>query len=287
MREIEAAAAAIRRGELVAMPTETVYGLAADATNSDAVARVYALKGRPATNPLIVHIESTARLTRIAKSVPEDAWSLIAAFWPGPLTLVLPRHPDLPPSVTAGGETVAVRMPNHPVALALIAESDRPLAAPSANLSERLSPTSAADLAPEIVRGVSMILDGGPCRVGIESTVLDLSSSAPAILRPGSIGSDEIERVLGRSLAEARFGGAARSPGLSCRHYSPRARLIIVSSGDADLAIGDATPEEYTRTLYARLAAYDRESRDQITVEAPPEETAWTAVWDRLRRMVG
>lgn len=301
MPEIEAAAKAIRRGGLVVMPTETVYGLAADATDPEAIARVFALKGRPSDNPLIVHIGSTATLDGIVTDVPDDAWTLVNRFWPGPLTLVLPRGPRIPDMVSAGLPSVAVRMPNHPVALALLAESERPLAAPSANRFMALSPTRAEDVAPEIRAGVHAVLDGGPCGIGIESTVLDLTGRIPRLLRPGGVGKGQLEALLGREI-EARpvlqDEGARAAPGGYRRHYSPRTPVRLVPSvapDEAGLALsGSPTgvrlvlpsdPAGYAAVLYAALARLDAMSVAEIAIEIPPDDPTWTAVRDRLSRM--
>lgn len=195
---IQAAVDCLRRGELVAMPTETVYGLAADALNPQAVARVFAAKGRPADHPLIVHLPDAEHLTQWASSVPREAIALARAFWPGPLTLILPRDPMVPDAVTGGQDTVGLRVPGHPVALALLKAFGSGIAAPSANRFGRISPTTADHVREELGDRVQLILDGGACEVGIESTILDLSGSTPRILRPGAITPQQIAQVIGR-----------------------------------------------------------------------------------------
>lgn len=227
---IARAAAIIRGGGLVAFPTETVYGLGADALNQEAVARIFAAKGRPVYDPLIVHIASPDELTRVAKDVPETARRLAERFWPGPLTLVLPRATAVPMIVTAGLETVAVRCPNHPVALALIQASGTPIAAPSANRFGRTSPTTARHVLDDLNGRIELVLDGGPTPIGVESTVLDITGSSPVILRPGGVTREALEAILGpvavREHTPISEGGMP-SPGLLERHYAPRAELRL------------------------------------------------------------
>ncbi len=296
--EIERAAEAIRRGRLVVVPTETVYGLAADATNPDAIARVFALKGRPSDNPLIVHVDTTPMLESVARDIPDAAWTLVNRFWPGPLTLVLPRADAVPDAVSAGLPSVAVRMPNHPVALALVAESGRPLAAPSANRFQALSPTRAEDVSREIRAGAFAVLDGGPSAVGLESTVLSLTGP-PTILRPGAVTKAQIEAALETEVAEragSQDDGPREAPGAYRRHYAPKTPVRLaerLAPDDAGLTLDPPAnprqiampddPAAYAAALYAALAALDREGVREIVVGSPP--APWTAVHDRLRRM--
>ena len=296
---IAAATAALRRGELVGMPTETVYGLAALASDAVAVARTFAAKGRPKDNPLIVHLAAADELPRVARTIPPAAQRLAAAFWPGPLTLVLPRQLHVLDAVTAGLDTVAVRVPDHPVALALLRSVGEPLTAPSANPFMRLSPTTAQDLDPELVAQLALVLDGGPCRVGLESTVVDCSA-APKVLRPGGVQRAALEAVLGEPvplLAAPTDGAAKASPGQYARHYAPRTplRLADVIAADATgLAFGPARarghvgmprePEAYGAALYRVLHALDALGAAELVVERPPPEPAWEAVHDRLRK---
>ena len=233
--QIDAAAALLRAGQVVAFPTETVYGLGSNALDPGAVARIFSAKGRPADNPLIVHISHPAEADAVAE-VPGPARRLMEAFWPGPLTLVMRKRESIPPIVTAGLSTVAVRMPAHPVALALIEAAELPIAAPSANRSGRPSPTTADHVAEDMRGRIPLILDGGPCRVGIESTVLDVSESPVTLLRPGDVTVDMLENVLGEPvhipdavLAALTEGQTARSPGLKHTHYAPRAPLTVVT----------------------------------------------------------
>ncbi len=227
---IEEAAAVLRRGGLVAFPTETVYGLGANALDAGTVQRIFAAKGRPASDPLIVHLADCEGLPQVVAEAPQVAYTLAAHFWPGPLTLVLPRHPQVPLAVTAGGPTVAVRVPAHPVALALIRATGFPIAAPSANRFGHLSPTQAAHVLDDLEGRVDVILDGGPTPVGVESTVLSLVTPVPTILRPGGVSREALMAVLGEvQVAERLFSPEAPlpSPGVLTKHYAPRARLTL------------------------------------------------------------
>jgi L-threonylcarbamoyladenylate synthase len=244
---IDEAAALIRDGQLVAFPTETVYGLGANALDKHAVARIFEAKGRPATDPVIVHIHAHSRLKDVTTDVSDLARSLIAAFWPGPLTLVLPRHPRVPPNVSAGLPTVGVRMPAHPVALALIAASGVPIAAPSANAFAHSSPTTAQHVLEDLAGRVALILDGGPTRVGIESTIVDLSGDHPRLLRPGGVPVEAIARIAPNLEVVVRYAlpdeGPALAPGMLLKHYSPRAELRLYEGPDEALraALAEAT----------------------------------------------
>ncbi|MER3602254.1 MAG: threonylcarbamoyl-AMP synthase [Nitrososphaerota archaeon] len=231
---ISEAARAIRNGQLVAFPTETVYGLGADALNARAVRRIFEVKRRPPDNPIIVHISELEQLRFVAEEVPAEAERLARKFWPGPLTLVLRRSERIPPEVSAGLHTVAVRMPAHRVALALIREAGTPIAAPSANLATRPSPTRAEHVLQDIGSEVELILDGGETPLGVESTVLSLVSEPPLLLRPGAVTLEELREELGRvelseaARAERPFEGKAEAPGMKYRHYAPRAQLVVV-----------------------------------------------------------
>ncbi|CAN5728714.1 L-threonylcarbamoyladenylate synthase [soil metagenome] len=276
------------------MPTETVYGIAADATSARAAESVFRLKGRPADNPLIVHIAHLEQLSQVVASIPEDAERLIERFWPGPLTLVLPRSLGIPDAVTGGRESVAVRVPAHPVALRLIDAAERPLAAPSANTFMRLSPTRAEDVAPEIIVGLFGVLDGGPCAIGIESTVVDLTGE-PRLLRPGGVPRAQIEAVLRKELAGA--GNERKGPGMYPRHYAPKIPLRMAPAlepEDAGLTLADPTgpyqtrmpdePAAYAIALYAVLHRLEETGVREIVVQSPPNHEAWEAVRDRLSR---
>jgi L-threonylcarbamoyladenylate synthase len=310
-------AARLRAGGLVAFPTETVYGLGANALDAAAVRAIYAAKGRPSFNPLIVHLADVGWLPRVVREVPPVATLLAAAFWPGPLTLVLPRASTVPDEVTAGLDTVGVRVPAHAVARDLIAAADLPIAAPSANAYTRVSPTTAAHVVQQLGDRVDLVLDGGPAAVGIESTVLDLTTSPPTLLRPGGVSHAELERVLGpvARLAKAPQGEAPRrSPGLVDRHYAPRARLqrfpateragvfaelrqrtergertgLLAFDTDGAVAVCvqrlPRDPVGCARALYAALHALDAAGCTFAAVEALPAGAAWEAVADRLAR---
>lgn len=297
------AAALIRQGQLVAFPTETVYGLGADAGNDDAVAAVFAVKDRPTFNPLIVHLSGLADAERLAM-FDERARRLATAFWPGPLTLVLPRRSDASLSllVSAGLDTVAVRVPSHPVAQALLAACRCPVAAPSANRSGAVSPTTARHVAESFAGGLAMILDGGPCAVGLESTVVDLTDARPALLRFGGIADDAIEAVVGPLLLPGGGGSlhqTPRSPGMLQRHYAPRLPLRINAAapreGEALLAFGPAAKgdrnlspggdvREAAANLFAMLRDLDRGSYTGIAVMPVPDRGLGRAINDRLRR---
>lgn len=293
---IAAAAALIRAGKLVAMPTETVYGLAANALDETAVRAIFAAKGRPSTNPLIVHVEREADVKRVAADCPDAAKTLAAKFWPGPLSIVLPKGPDVPDAVTAGGPTVAVRCPDHAVARALIRAAGVPLAAPSANRSNELSPTRAEHVLNSLVGRIDAILDAGPCRVGIESTVIDVTGVVPRILRPGTITKGMIENVIG-TVFEGAENGLAKSPGLTERHYRPKTPLRLVD--ERELAVemsraredglrvgilGWTEPEDYENRLYDTLHRFDNEGFDLLLASLPPDEPQWAGVRDRLLR---
>jgi L-threonylcarbamoyladenylate synthase len=294
---IAAAARAIRQGGLVGIPTETVYGIAADATNAEAVRNVYEAKGRPDDNPLIVHIAHLDQLDQVAAHVPPEALRLAERFWPGPLTLVLPKKPELPDEVTGGLDTVAVRVPDHLVALALIRQAERPLAAPSANRFMRLSPTRAEDISGELAAAMDMILDGGQCRIGVESTVVDASSEALRILRPGGVSRADVQAALGAPLAEVAGPMKRLSPGMYQRHYAPAAQLVLVEElgpSDIGLTFGEPrnerqfrmprNPAAYASVLYTYLNRLDKENPKAICVETPPDTPEWETVLDRLRK---
>ncbi len=229
---IAAAAAVLRAGGLVAFPTETVYGLGANAFDAAAVAAIFRAKGRPAADPLIVHLAQAAELERVARVVPDAARALAATFWPGPLTLVLPKRAEVPPNVTAGLDTVGVRVPSHPVARALIVAAGVPLAAPSANLFARPSPTRAEHVMQDLRGRIDLVLDGGPTAIGVESTIVDLSAAPPRLLRPGGVPAEAVEAVLGVPLAAlpaSAVADAQLAPGLFEVHYAPRTPLVLIS----------------------------------------------------------
>ena len=286
------AAAVLRSGGLVAFPTETVYGLGADATNAAAVRKIFAVKGRPSTNPLICHVPDAEVAQRYTAAWPQEATTLADRFWPGPLTLVLPKTDQIPHDVTAGRGTVALRAPDHALTLMLLRILDRPLAGPSANKSSHVSPTTAQHVRDELGDEVDMILDGGACEVGIESTVLDLSAGRPAILRPGGVTREQIEALIGP--VDVFTGSAdpsisAASPGQQEKHYAPRTPAFRFESADRARVNGailnvDGDAATYARTFYARLRELDSAAPPAIYIEMPPEDPQWTAVRDRIIR---
>jgi L-threonylcarbamoyladenylate synthase len=313
---LERAATILRRGGLVAFPTETVYGLGANALDEAAVRRIFEAKGRPSTNPVIVHVASIDDLTQLVREVPTTARMLAKQFWPGPLTLVLPKSDRVPDVVTAGGPTVAVRVPSHPVALALLRVFGLPLAAPSANRSTCLSPTRAEHVLRGLDGRIDLLLDAGPTPGGIESTVLDVSVDPPVLLRPGLARVEAIEAIVGpivRPSLTRRIGETPRSPGLMERHYAPRTSLEYVPDTGEELvrhyrscgfrvgwlAFGAVNlppdpdvqivpmpteSESYAARLYDALHLLDDTRLDRIVAALPPEDDAWMAVHDRLSR---
>jgi L-threonylcarbamoyladenylate synthase len=276
---------------LVAFPTETVYGLGANALDAAAIDKIYAAKGRPPSSPLIVHVSSVEMARALVREWPESAEKLARAFWPGPLTLVLPKQPHVPDRLTAGLDTVGVRMPAHPIALDLIREAGVPIAAPSANPFTELSPTTAQHVRDALGDRVALVLDGGQTTVGIESTVLSLAGSDAVLLRPGMVTKADIEGVIGsvRTLA-SDLSDAHPSPGLHRRHYSPKTPLILVepgrlpSSGRGICLKMPDDPRAYAAVLYARLHAADAEGWDWIAIQHPPQGEEWAAIRDRLER---
>lgn len=306
---LDLAVAALRRGEAIGMPTETVYGLAADASSPEAVRRIFALKGRPADHPLIVHLAEAGQVDAWARDIPDSARRLAAAFWPGPLTLILHKQPQVPDEVTGGQSTVGLRCPAHPVALALLRAFGGGLAAPSANRFGHISPTTAAHVREEFGDAVPVVLDGGECDVGIESTILDLSGDVPRVLRPGRITHAQIEAVVG-NVAQGAGQDSPRASGTLEAHYAPRTPLLMLPRAAlkaeaqqqetlgkrvAVLALAElpaglqgralpADPVAYAHGLYAGLRAIDALGANLLLVERPPEGPAWLAVHDRLRR---
>ena len=297
----------LRRGGLVAFPTETVYGLGANSLDPAAVAGIYAAKGRPSRNPLIVHVVGEAMRASLVADWPSAAIALTAAFWHGPLTLVLPKSAAVPDIVTGGGPSVAVREPAHPVARALILAANCPVAAPSANRSNKLSPTLAAHVLKGLAGRIDLLLDGGPCIAGIESTVLDLSGARPRLLRPGPLSREVLEAVIGPiDLTGGHLGSAALpSPGMLAKHYAPRTPTVMVRDvgdfrfGEGKVAIVTfrpigkiaatvvTLPDEpvgYAAELFAQLHELDDGRFDRIIIVEPPDEPAWAAVRDRLMR---
>jgi L-threonylcarbamoyladenylate synthase len=319
-KAVHRAAALLRAGEAVALPTETVYGLAANALDTKAVAKIFEIKGRPSHNPIIVHVADNEMARDCVKDFSGLAERCSRAFWPGPLTLVLPRADKIPDAVTAGGRTVGVRWPGHPFMQAVIRECGFPLAAPSANLSNQISPTNAEHVRAQLGGKISLIVDGGQSQVGIESTVLDLTVSPPKILRPGMIHAESLAAVCGEiqktENGKRKAETALRSPGMLEKHYSPKARLVVLSwrddsdlsaqlatfnlqpatthiiahtkipagLGAADVSVIPHDAEAFARALYAELHRCDDAGAKLIVVEAPPAAPEWNGIADRLRR---
>ena len=305
--EVRRAAEILRAGGLVAFPTETVYGLGADASNAQAVARLYAVKGRPADHPVIVHFACAGDAFAWARDVPEEATILTKKFWPGPLTVILKRSDKAQDFITGGQDNVGLRVPSHPVARELLKLFKGGVAAPSANRFGRVSPTSAAHVRADLGADVELVLEGGPSEVGIESTIVDLSGDAPVVLRPGRISKVELETILGTAVAERKSASPRHSGGLE-RHYAPRTPARLVPSYDLDKEIArlkekvavlafsrpdervdywlrmPRDPQDYARKLYGALRELDTAGCEEILVEAPPESPEWAAVRDRVQR---
>lgn len=312
--EIAAAAEVWRRGGLVAFPTETVYGLGADAANEKALARIFAAKGRPADHPLIVHVAAARDVERWSRDIPPVVWRLAERFWPGPLTLILRRAPGVSDLVTGGQDTVGLRVPGHPLALALLSAFGGGIAAPSANRFGRVSATSAAHVVAEFGTTVDCIVDDGDCAVGLESTILDLSGQQPRVLRPGAVSRTALGEILG-AVPEIAGAGAPRVPGRLASHYVPDTPLRLVADAAAELAGSPppgekptavlarraplppplncrwvrmpADPATYGHQLYARLREVDSWGCGLLLVELPPRAEGWEAVHDRLTRASG
>lgn len=312
---IAAAAALLRAGGVVAFPTETVYGLGADAFNPEAVQQIFTLKGRPADHPLILHLADVAQLERVARQIPAAVYLLAEKCWPGPLTLILHRRPDVPDLVTGGQDTVGVRLPAHPVALSLLSAFGGPVAAPSANRFGKISPTTAEHVRHELGNGPDLILEGGASAVGLESTILDLTGQQPVVLRPGAVLPEQLAELLGQQVV---VGGIPdrqlRVPGMLPSHYAPGAPLqllpvaelpaaaahyrqtgkrvaVMVSENMCDTELQGCSlvgmptsPAAYGSRLYATLRQLDADHPDVILVAAPPDSSPWLAINDRLKR---
>jgi L-threonylcarbamoyladenylate synthase len=301
---IDAAVRVLRRGGLVAFPTETVYGLGADATNVAAVERIFAVKGRPHGHPLIVHLGAGTSLDEWAVDVPDAARALAAAFWPGPLTLLLRRHPRIPDVITGGRPTVGLRVPAHPVALDLLGAFGGGVAAPSANRFGRVSPTTAEHVQSDLGDAVDLILDGGPTTVGVESTIVDCTTndgSSVSILRHGAVTADAVREVVGSPVMEIDTG-ESRAPGMLASHYAPHATVVLAPDRSAaderaaderragravDVLAPDVSIEDYARNLYAWLREADACALDVLVVVPPPDTGLGAAVNERLRKAAG
>lgn len=321
---IEKAAEIIRRGGLLGIPTETVYGLGANALNADACRRIYEAKGRPQDNPLIIHVPDASWLSRYCEKVPESAYRLAEAFWPGPLTMILPKKEIVPYRTTGGLETVGVRCPNHPVTLAVIAAADVPIAAPSGNTSGRPSPTSAADMLEDMDGKIDGIFDGGPCGVGVESTIIDLTCQPPRLLRAGGLALEELERVLGTVLVDKCItqlmtdGERPRAPGMKYRHYAPKAPVTVVTGDGKKSAayiaahapegagvicfsefraqfpgcvVHELGPEgdksEQARRVFDALREFDATDVTEIFAQCPDDAGLGLAIGNRLKKAAG
>ncbi len=316
--EIKSASNLLKAGQLVAFPTETVYGLGCDAANAEALARLYRVKGRPGDHPVIVHLSSVDQLKDWAKAVPDQALALAQKFWPGPMTLILKKSDKVLPAVSGGQDTVGLRIPSHPVALALLKEFASGIAAPSANRHGKISPTTAEHVNAELGDLVAKVLDGGPCTVGIESTIIDLSADTPRILRPGMITFTEIEDVLKKTKKKKKGKGEdnsiePRAPGTLSSHYAPSTALKLFAHHNLPRAVATAEnlmmhvsvmafsdpikcsavkiwkqlsedPAECARQLYVTMRELDGTGVDYIIAEEPPELPEWLGILDRLRR---
>ncbi|MCQ2421230.1 MAG: threonylcarbamoyl-AMP synthase [Clostridia bacterium] len=321
---IEAAAAIIRRGGLLGIPTETVYGLGANALDADAVRSIYEAKGRPSDNPLIIHVPDASWLERYCRDIPESAYRLADAFWPGPLTMILPRKPIVPDRTTGGLDTVGVRCPNHPVTLAIIEAADVPIAAPSGNTSGRPSPTCVSDMREDMDGKIDGIFEGGASQVGVESTIIDLTCEPPRLLRPGGLPLEALEDVLGEVaidkavVAKLAEGEKPKAPGMKYRHYAPKAPVTVVTgSPEASAAyiqkqlpadagvicfseyvdlfpghtvhdLGPAADKgEQARRVFDALREFDREQVSEIFAQCPDTEGLGLAVSNRLKKAAG
>lgn len=321
MSIIEQAIKLLKDGKLVAIPTETVYGLGADARNPDALQKIYVAKGRPSSNPLIIHLPSPDAIVDWAIDIPKEAELLANAFWPGPLTLILKKHPSVPSIATGGQDSIALRIPNHPLTLALLKGFGSGIAAPSANRSGRISPTTAEHVREELGDKVDLILDGGPCQVGIESSIVSLLNDTPIILREGSISASQMSTVLGKAvLSRSEIAKLQASetlvhvPGESSSHYAPSKPLYLVekqqwmdtlqqifekkqnvdvisfskSSFEHPQVVqwleAPLNPEWFAQQLYGVLRRFDNSRSDCIVVEMPPQKESWFAIIDRLQR---
>ena len=323
-QDIRTAAAILQAGGLVGIPTETVYGLGANGLSSAAVGKIFAAKGRPQDNPLILHVPDASWLARYCREVPDSAYTLAERFWPGPLTMILPRKDVVPDAVTAGLDTVGVRCPNHPVTLAIIRAADVPVAAPSGNTSGRPSPTCAAHMVEDMAGKIDAIVDGGPCGVGVESTIIDLTCTPPRLLRPGGLPLEALEEVLGEVAVDAALlrplgeGEKPKAPGMKYRHYAPKAPVTVVlgePSATADYIaahlgehtgvicfdewagrfaghvvenIGSAVrKDEQARRVFDALRAFDHTDVTEIYAQCPHEDGLGLAVANRLKKAAG
>lgn len=305
----------LKSGKLVSFPTETVYGLGADARNPNAIQKVFQVKGRPATHPLIVHLAAATQLAEWTQDIPATAWQLAKHFWPGPLTLILPKHPQASNLITGGQDTIAVRVPKHPLTLELLKQFGGGLVGPSANKYGRVSPTLAAHVAADLGVEVALILDGGACTVGIESTIVNLCSATPMIMRAGQISAAQIEEVLNEKvIVHPATAATIRVPGSDKSHYAPHTPLQVLTYADLLQTVQELQrqaktlsvisfqqkpinlsthlywqqvqfdPDDFAHNLYANLRAHDQLNNSVILLEQPPLTNPWTAIQDRLAR---
>jgi L-threonylcarbamoyladenylate synthase len=316
MTEIQQAARILKSGGLIAFPTETVYGLGADAENTDALAKLYAAKGRPVNHPVIVHLACKDQLVDWAKEIPKEALALADAFWPGPLTLILKKADKVPDAVTGGQSTVGIRVPDHPVTLALLKAFGGGMAGPSANRFGRLSPTTAAHVRDDLGQDVDFVLEGGACQVGVESTIVAFRDGLPVVLRPGMITAEQIQAVLASAVSlesqkktgEGSGSTVSRAPGTLASHYAPRTPTRLLSAEalrdlptdakigvlafsrkpeslqNVDWVVMPTNPDAYAQLLYGKLRELDAAGLSEIWVEQVPDESCWFAVKDRLSR---
>lgn len=306
---IQEAIRTLRKGGLVALPTETVYGLAADASNPEAIKKIFTAKQRPLGHPLIVHLGDVNQLIKWAIDIPDSAYQLASLFWPGPLTLILKKHPDVSPIITGNQDTIGIRIPSHPVTLAILREGQLAVAAPSANRHCHVSPTIAADVLEELGDQVDLIIDGGPCAVGLESTILNLISAQPEILRPGMITAAQLTEALHTPVAIKEGDSRIRVSGSLKKHYSPQKPVFLLDQADdielialrhkkaavmaltpsptnwtGEWEVMPANPEDYARLVYGILRKLDRTDADVIFIIIPPTTPSWDAIHDRLKR---
>ncbi len=308
--DIALAANHIRNGEVVSFPTETVYGLGADATNEQAIAKVFAYKGRPADHPLIVHLADISQLHIWAQEIPKCAYLLAEHFWPGPLTLILQKQPSVSKLITGGQDTIGIRIPQHPLTLNMLKLFNGGIVGPSANKFGKVSPTCAEHVAKDLNDKSVLILDGGSANVGIESTIVDLTNNTPIVRRAGSIAVNTISKVLQQPVDMFLHDNKVRTPGNAALHYAPSTPILLVAKNDLEANIyyhqkqrlqlgvlsmqpvgqdiiqinAGAEPSAYARDLYANLRALDQQNCDLILIEQPPEEIEWSAINDRLAR---
>lgn len=313
LEKISLASKAIIRGKLVAFPTETVYGLGASAFDQKAISQIFKVKGRPQDNPLIVHISEISQVEQLAKVFPQSAQRLIKEFWPGPLTIVLKKKKIVPKIVTAGLDSVAIRMPENKIALELIKQSKVPIVAPSANLSGKPSPTKARHVIDDIFGKVDYIIDGGNCKIGIESTVIDFTSIVPTILRPGYITKEDIEKVIGKvEISKSKSKDAPKSPGMKYKHYSPKAKVILISKNKIKLEIKKQLEKkekiaiitfnnkienkdlvfskdyskliDYSKNLFSDFRFADKKKASAIIVQEVPDNKFGHSIMNRLKK---